>query len=407
MANIQPFSGFRYNKKLIGDLGTVLAPPWDVINQNQQADLVQCSPYNIIHLIARNADPKKVKTILRKWRSDSILVSDKEAGFYYLKHTFTYQGDQLTRQGIFGLLELEDFSSGNIIPHENIFPEQRDNRYRLIEECRANFSPVFLLYQDPDRIMEKIKLDLAESSETKFNGDHLQFLRITGKNIIQEITGFFGDRKLFIADGHHRYQAALKFYQNNPSPENKYVLVYLAGLGSPELIICPTHRYLLTAESLEERRPDLEKFFEVQKVDSQAEMFKRMRQTKDNLSRFGICDCKNFFVLILKNRNYIQDYLPAGHSEIYRFLDVVILHEVILKQILGWREAGTGKEIEYERDAEKLLEKQRKNKKGLIFFLNPVPQEQLLAIINNHEVMPHKSTYFFPKVPSGLVLHLF
>jgi uncharacterized protein (DUF1015 family) len=407
MANIRPFPGLLYNRNLTGDLRTVLAPPWDVIDENLRQDLARRSAYNIIRLIARDADPQEVKKTFEKWRSDGILVPDKKTCFYYLKHTFLHQGKQLIRQGILALLELEDFSTGNIVPHENIFPEHRDNRYRLIEQCRANFSPVFMLYQDADRTMEEIGQGLKECPGTEFNGDTLRFAGISEEKTVQKITSFFRGRKLFIADGHHRYQAALDFYKNNPVPKNRYVLVYLADLHAPELVICPTHRYVPADVRFEERKQALAEFFEIERVASQAEMFRRMVNTGGSLTRFGVYGQPGFFVLTLKNQDSIRPFLPAGYSETYRFLDVVVLHRVVLEQVLGMKENASGAKIAYERNPENLIEKRRQAGKGLVFFLNPVPKEQFIAVVNKREVMPHKSTYFFPKVPSGLVIHRF
>ena len=404
MVEINSFRGYIYNLNKVGDINKVIAPPWDVINGEYERSLFQSSPYNAIRLISQNGNPDEVKRIFGKWVTERILVKSERESFYFLKHGFKYQNKELERKGFFALLKLQDFSSGNVIPHEVIFEKHKNNRYRLVEKCRANFSPVFMLYNDEENNIEEI---LNAGTEIITNGELNEEKFIFGivneEDKISAIKKFIKSQKLLIADGHHRYQAALSYFKNNPSVENSYILVYLVNLESPELIINPTHRYIPVDILFEEKMVEIRNFFEITKVSGSKEMFNKMEKTEICQHKFGVWDNKNFYVLNLKDKKYPLKYLPPGKSENWGLLDVVVLHHFILKEILGIGD----KEFMYDSLAEKLIKKCKEFGKGIVFFLNPVTKEQFKKVVGNKEIMPPKSTYFYPKVPSGLVIHKF
>ncbi|HOJ38926.1 MAG TPA: DUF1015 domain-containing protein [bacterium] len=402
MAEIRPFTGWRYNEMMAGEIGRLLAPPWDVIDEEKRARLLNQSPYNIVHLIDRKADPARVAVVWQQWREQKIVVPETAPCFYLLRHRFSHQGQNLERTGILALLKLEDFSSGRVIPHEQIFDRYRDNRLKLIGCCRANFSPVFLLYKDglwPEKLVE----EATALTETVFEGDSLTLLRLNRETVLARIQEFFEPEPLFIADGHHRYQAALAYARNHPQPENQYVMVYLVSLRSPGLLIAPTHRYIPGEISLE--RPELKSYFQVETVPDLSRMFSAM--PADGTTCFGAWDGKKFFVLTLKEMNQILPFLPEQRSLPWKTLDGVVLHYFLLPRLLGVSHEGSEKKFFYDRDPEAVMAKRRQQGQGLVFFLRPVKKEQFVAVASSGEVMPQKSTYFFPKVPSGLVIHYF
>jgi len=405
MVEIKSFCGYIYNIDKVGDISKVIAPPWDVINGEYERSLFQRSPYNAIRLISQNGNPDEVNEIFDKWVPEKILMKSEKEGFYFLKHRFKYQNKELERKGFFALLKLQDFSSGNVIPHEVIFEKHKNNRYSLIDKCRANFSPVFMLYHDEENNIEKIlNADSEIITNGELNEEKFIFGIVNEEDKISAIKKFIKSQKLFIADGHHRYQAALSYFKDNPSVENSYILVYLVNMESSELIINPTHRYIPVDIPFEEKMGELKNFFEITKVpDGEKEMFRKMERTEICQHKFGVWDNKNFYVLNLKDKKDPLKYLHSGKSKDWGLLDGVVLHHFILKEIFGMDE----KNFIYDFSAEKLIKKCEKSGKGIVFFLNPVTKEQFKNIVGNREIMPPKSTYFYPKVPTGLVIHKF
>ncbi len=403
MVNIKPFRGYLYDEQKVGSRDTVISPPWDIIDDALYADLLARSPFNIIRLIAKTADPAEVKKTFDGWRTEGVLAKDGQPGFYHLTHAFSYQGKVFERTGLFALLELEDLKAGKVIPHEYVFEKQMDNRFRLIDACRANFSPIFMLYQDRDGTVDTLARRTPADFTTRLEDDTLTVRRITRPDDIAACAAVLAADRLFIADGHHRYQAALNVYRHDPAPENKYVLVYCSPIDSPALIICPTHRYV-EGISLEEKRPQLAEFFDITQADRPESMFTRMEPDGRIRKKFGVWSGDQFHLLSLKDERKLLPRLPGGHADAWKLLDTVILHQFILKEIYGLDE---DRKYFYDRNTEAVLAKCRPGANGMAFFLNPVTAEEFRQTVLHGEVMPQKSTFFFPKVPTGIVIHKF
>jgi len=401
MVEIDTFKGFIYNLEKTGDINKVIAPPWDVIDEKFEEKLQLQSPYNIINLISKNGKPEKVSERFNKWIKEKILIEEEKECFYFTNHKFKVEGENKERKGFFALLKLEGFEKGNIIPHEKIFEKYKMNRYKLIEKCKANFSPVFMLYQDDSFIFEKEIEEEKEEITGRINGESFSLGRITDRKKIKRIKELFKNKKVIIADGHHRYNAAFHFYLDNPYPWAEKVLVFFVNMNSPGLVILPTHRYIQKSISFIDKKGILNNFFEVVSVSSIEEMKEKMKENQDNHT-FGVYEKGNFFVLILKNRE-VMEKIAKKHSKNWSELDTVILHEFILTDIFE----VDNREFLFHSSMDYLMNEYRRRKEGVIFFLNPIKKEQFLNICYSGEVMPHKSTYFYPKVPSGLVIYKF
>jgi len=401
MAEIIPFKGLLYNLGKVRDINKVIAPPWDVIDNEYEKYLHSLSPYNIINLIGKNNNPEEVADLFYKWIEEKILIEDEGENFYFMRHIFSYRNRKYERKGFFTLLKLEDFSSGTIIPHEQIFEQHHQNRYKLIEKCRANFSPVFMLYEDEKQRIE----ELIESEEGILEGEikdeKFLFGKIKNEKKKKEIQNILRKNNLYIADGHHRYYAALRFYKNNPSEKNSYVMIFLVNLLSPGLVILPTHRYIPDDFTLD-FYGGFREYFEVKEVENIEKVFEIMEKFKKQHA-FGIFQKEKFYVVVVKEMEKIEKYLPQKNSHEWRTLDTVILHEFIMKKFLK----DENIECLFHSSPEFLLKEYKKRKRGIIFFLNPVEKNSFIKICSNGEIMPPKSTYFYPKVPSGLVLHKF
>ncbi|HOL21445.1 MAG TPA: DUF1015 domain-containing protein [bacterium] len=402
MVEIRPFCGYRYNPDKVKDISGAIAPPWDVIDSHMEKHLKEISPVNIINLISKNCKPEDVKQKFDEWIENGILIRDMKEGFYFMKHRFIWMEREFIRKGFFTLLRLEDFSTGNVIPHERIFEKYSTNRYQLIQKCRANFSPVLMLYQDNSFAVEKIigKSSVITEGHT-LDKEKFEFGRIAEGDDIECIKETVSKGTLIIADGHHRYSAALQYYKDNPSPENRFVLVFLININSPEVLILPTHRYIPYDISFINCLDIFRRYFHITEVPDLKTMYEMQNSEKNNT--FGVYENNRFYIIELKDINDIKQYLSDRFSDRWIALDTVLLHEFILPHIFD----SQPQEVIYHQSPEYLLEEYKKRNSGVIFFLKAVNKQHFLDICFNGELMPQKTTYFYPKVPSGLVIYKF
>ncbi|MCM8785734.1 MAG: DUF1015 domain-containing protein, partial [Candidatus Omnitrophica bacterium] len=391
MIEIRPFKGLLYNLDKIKDISNVISPPWDLINQELKEKLISVCEYNIAKLIMSENNPEQSLNCFRSWIKNKILIQDNKENFYFLKTTFEYEHKIYKRVGLLGILKLEEFETKKVIPHEKIFQKYSDNRYKLIEKCRANFCPVFMLYQDRnfeiERIIEKGKI----YSEFRMNNENLEFGKIENFDDIEIIKEFFKDKKIFIADGHHRYNASLLFYKDNPDPKNAYILIYLTNIESKGILILPTHRYIPADVEINFKQSDI-KIIEKPDFESMKEQMEKSER------KIGMFYNQRFYLLNLK------EYIKKIDTDIdYKKIDTFIVDNYLLKDFVKIKE---NVEFLYHSSKDYLLKEYEKRKKGIIFFLNPVGKDLFIEICLKGKIMPHKSTFFFPKVPSGLVTYL-
>ncbi|MGC8976731.1 MAG: DUF1015 family protein [Candidatus Ratteibacteria bacterium] len=393
MVEIKPFKAYIYNLDKIGEISKVLSPPWDLINEEIERKLLLLSDFNIAKLIRKENEPQEVLRNLNRWIEDRILIEDNDRFFYFLKGNFEYEGKKYERKGIFAILKIEDFDKKNIIPHEKIFEKYSYNRYKLIEKCKSNFCPIFMVYQDKSFKIEEIIEKGNVFTKGFMNNEKFVFGRIEKKQDIEKIEEIFKEKVVFIADGHHRYNASLMFYKNNPDEKNGYVLVYLSNIESDGVMILPTHRYIPCDVDLNFDN----KFVDVFKMNELKEVEESLKEKEER--KIGMFYKGNFYILRLKNYEKFFE-----RENLYLKLDTFLLDNFLIKNFVKVRE---NVEFLYHSSKEYLLEEYEKRKKGVIFFLNPVEKELFIEICLNGKIMPHKSTYFYPKVPSGLVIYKF
>ncbi|MCM8772777.1 MAG: DUF1015 domain-containing protein [Candidatus Omnitrophica bacterium] len=394
MAEIFPFKGYIYNLKKIKDISNVIAPPWDLIDNELEKKLLSLSQWNIVKLIGKENNPEEVKEFFENLIENEILIQDEKENLYFLKTKFRYKGKNYERIGLLCILKIEDFEDGNIIPHEKIFQKYTDNRYKLIEKCKANFCPIFMLYQDKNFEIEKIIEKYKVYSEGRINEENLQFGKIENEEVIEKIKEFFKEKKIFIADGHHRYNASLLFYKNNPKENNRYVLTYITNIESEGVLIFPTHRYIPVDVEINFYEKDIE----IIEKKNFRDMIKDL-EIKNEERKIGMFFNDKFFILDL------NDYIKKIKADtIYKELDTFILDNYIIKNFIKIKEET---EFFYHTSEDYLFREYKKRNKGVIFFLNPVEKDLFIKICLNRKIMPPKSTYFYPKVPSGFVIYKF
>jgi len=438
MAEIAPFRGLRYNLKKVPDLCEVVIPPYDVISKKEQKLFHSKSPYNMIRLelgeSTAHDSPQdnphtRAKQYFEDWMHDEVLIRDDQPAIYYyeLDYSLTPQTRQ-TRHGFICLLRLEDFGGGGVRPHERTFQAIKDERLSLMLSCKANLSPVFALYADPPQLIDHhLKkgrdLDVLFSFEDDHNMQH-RIWRVTDLQVLRQVRALMLDKAIFIADGHHRYETALN-YRNmqrehlesaRPNASYEYIMVYLSNMNQGGLTILPTHRLLRTLNSWEPE-PFLERaqsFFEITRYEADDAGLREWRlglefAGSQKNTAIGFYSLKVGSFYLLKSRSdEIGSFLTQRKiPRVLHDLDVVVLDEVILRNLLGVSESLLADEnnINFKHDLLDAFLSVQSGDFEVGFFINPTRIEQVQNVATAGLIMPHKSTYFYPKVGSGLVIN--
>lgn len=426
MATIRPFRPLRYNPALIGDLSRVVAPPYDVIGEAKRAELYDRSPLNVVRLILnRESDPyAAAATDFARWREEKVLVQERRPSLaYYVENFRLPDGTEAERSGILGAVRLEPFSSGKIRPHERTFSRAKEDRMKLMSACRANLSPIFGMYAGHEAAMEPARawaarrqpeIDLVDDV-----GERHRVWLLDDPRVTTDIAGALVDAEIVIADGHHRYETALAYAEArrsepgaDPEAPHNFILMYLASMSDPGLRILPTHRVLRGVEGTRADRIDelLRRHFQVQAFGREQadEFLAALQQAPANGSLgVGLAATGQLLVATVLDAALIERYAP-DLAPVVRELDVAVLDTVLLRGLLGidpTAEAQAGRVIYTHDDREALAALDQGAE--AVFFMKPPRMEDLLAVAAAGEVMPQKSTYFYPKLLSGLVFHVF
>ncbi len=438
MAEIAPFRGLRYNREKFPDLAQVVIPPYDVISAEEQKFFHERNPYNFIRLELGLPTQKdsgednphtRAGAWIRHWQEQAVLVRDPNPTIYYSELDFKDgAGSARTRKGFICALRLEDFSSGGVLPHEKTFQSIKDERLALMLACNANLSPIFALYPDSN---EKVIHALASGREAE---PAIQFTDIAGmthrvwpvvdRQVVDRVRALMADKHIFIADGHHRYETALN-YRNffrkrygteNPHASHEYVMVYLTDMFEPGLEILPTHRLLRNIgvwdpEQFIERAKSC---FDVERFESEHGGELRWREAieaggrrKDTTIGFYCRQAACAYVLTAKGEAVSALIASKDTPAQLQTLDVVVFDQIVLRDLLGASDQFLADEhnIGYTHDFAEAVEQIKSGRYDAGFFLNHTRIEQVRDIAGAGLTMPHKSTYFYPKVMSGLVVN--
>ncbi len=427
MVEIAPFHGLIYNLDLIKDPSKVLAPPYDVIGKEEQEALHRKSPYNIVRLILAREEGGKDRysnagETFRRWIEEKVLLKDTRPAIYPYYQTYRVNGRERTRKGFIALLRLEEFGSGKVFPHERTLSRPKEDRLRLMEACKANLCPIFGLYADPLRGVERIFEKALRSplmDVTDREGVRNLFYRIDDEGLIQKVKEIMEDKFILIADGHHRYETALTYRDlmrkrhkgfTGNEPFN-FVMMYFSNIEDEGLTILPTHRLLHTIP--EERKKvfieEARRYFEVEEVKDRETFYRKLEERRTQGPSFGLVmkGLDGYYILAPKPSEV--EGLLKGLPEEVRSLDLTILHEVAIKGLLGiGDEAQAGqRHIEYIKDRERAVDMVKEGRYDMAFILNPPDIRDVIRVVKAGHRMPQKSTYFYPKLLSGLVIHSF
>jgi uncharacterized protein (DUF1015 family) len=412
MADVQPLRALHYDLAKVGSLDAVAAPPYDVIDLDQRAQLAGRSPYNVVRVDLPEGEPDpyaQAAEILTQWQQDGAVVRDDEPALWTLTQDYTGpDGRSLTRRGVFARVRVEDYGPGRIRPHERTHPGPKEDRLRLTRATKANLSPIFSLYDDPTGATAAV-LDAAEpfGEQTDDDGTVNRLGRASDPAAIEAFQDALKPAELLIADGHHRYETARVYAEEvGGEGEHRYVLMCLVALQDEGLTVFPTHRLIrdTTRQSQEALATTLRELFAIEEIE-QADL---RPPDGDGLLTMGYIDSffKRGFRLTLKDQAS-ADRALADMPEAYRRLDTAVLEALVLRGPLGLSEDDIAHlhGLGYSRTDEEALELVLSGAYDAAFFLRSTPVEQVRAIAAAGVNMPPKSTFFFPKVPTGLLFN--
>ncbi len=438
MARIIPFNGLLYNPEKIQDIKEVVAPPYDVISKSEQKMLHERHSNNIIRLIfgettENDTDSDNPHTraagYFNQWISEDILSRDESPALYLTSVEFTAGEKTITRYGLIALVGVEPFEKGIVLPHEKTFSKVKSERLELMKVAHANFCPIFSLYPDRENVLETLKeatlnmkpdIDIPDDK-----GQQHKLWRITDASVHRYITDTMKGKKIFIADGHHRYETAMN-YRNWLSKKNpefdadhpaNYVMMYLSSMEDPGLVIRPAHRILNDIDD-SQRDGFIEKakaYFDIETIpfngkepDNALETLRSTLKLNAENNTLGVYikNCNECYVLTLTSgvmKAEFGDEVPKS----LRQLDVTVLTRLIFMEILGFDQARLDNEklISYSSIEEQAVEEVTSGRSDMAFILNPTKIEQVRKIAEEGLTMPRKATYFYPKAISGQVLN--
>jgi len=438
MAELVPFRGIRYAASRGRALGQLLAPPYDLISQEQRDELLRRSPHNVVHLTLgedRTGDTAQANRYtraaehFRAWLAEGELRRDETPALYPLEQTFwAPDGRQLTRRGFMAAVRLHEFSEGIIVPHEKTLVAPKADRLAILKTVGANLSPLFGLYRDEAGATARA-LDQACAAEPvaetdSDDGVHHRLWRVDDAEVVGALQALVQPQRIFIADGHHRYETALVYRrwleERTPGlPDHgghHYILMFLCPMSDPGLVIYPTHRLVfgLKALTLAGLLPRLAPYFHVQVVEEsllkpvgRAWAISRLSEHAGKSTSFLMVAAEDQRARILTLRDDAElSAVPLPANRTLRDLDVTVLHAIVLEHLLGIsaEAQGRGEHLTYVRDAGQAVNRVLSGEHQVGFLLNPTPMWQVEAVGDAGETMPQKSTLFAPRLQSGLVL---
>jgi uncharacterized protein (DUF1015 family) len=405
MAKIIPFRGILYNPaKVSGD--EVIAPPYDIITSQYREALYQKSPYNIVRIDFGKELPDDTGSInkytrardsFEQWLKEGILVRDDKPSFYAYEIDYTLYGESKKLRGILAMVKIEELGKG-VYPHEATHSKPKADRLNLMRSCLANISPIYSLYNSTERITSRILDGIKEKPYIiahDADGFVHKLYKISEESHIASIIKELSDKAVFIADGHHRYEVALEFKKEMGEGPWEYTLMFLANMSDEGIAILPTHRLVKGITNANEIVHKLGMDFHIEKTEGYPDITKTLSVSAKDTFGLYLGKERQWYILKYKGTD-LKDVNPA-----LKDLDVVVLHELILKRDLGITD------IAYEMDVKEAIKKTDKGEFDAAFFLRPTGVDDVERVALSGLRMPPKSTYFYPKLLTGMVINKF
>lgn len=439
MADIRPFRGAHYNRRLINDLSAVICPPYDIITPQMEPELYSRSGYNFIRLEAGRELTQDTATdnkysrsaaTMEQWLKQGILEIYEVPAIYLHDHYFSYQGKEYRRRGIIARVRLEEWDKMVVRPHEGTLSKPKDDRLSLLWALQANTSSILTMFEDERQLLSLL---LAKQEQTQplihsnmDIGERHDVWAITEPEVVNQICRHLSHQPLYIADGHHRYESALTYqrekraYSTSTSGDEpfNYVMMTLVAFSDPGLLTLPPHRLIrgISKSTLDELMAKLRLLFEVEELPlSMPGIWQRVENllTATNLSEtnrivlilFGLA-AENMLILKPRDLAVVSSMMPYFHCELYKRLGVSIVDHIVLEKLIGLSSESDKASLDYSYDKRDAVDRVLNQEYQLAILLSPINVAVIKAIADAGDRMPHKSTYFYPKLPSGLVFNV-
>jgi len=433
MAAIRPFRALRYNTTDPLSVALVTAPPYDCISAEEQEELYRTHPHNIVRIILGKSTPvdtdkhnryTRAASLMGKWRQAGILTRDSQPALYFYQQEFEIDGKTLLREGFLARVGLEEFGTGKVFPHEETMPGPKEDRLKLMRTTRANTEPIFGLFPDPENAVTALFHAGGQSCDplaqtVDGNGIVHRLFGCPDAVVIKRVIDAMAPKPIFIADGHHRYETALAYKREREAagetigPEHPAaaILMLCVSMHHPGLAVLPTHRILsglpsLTVDGL--RKATAEHFDWQEFVGAEAtspRVDAHLKESRGHVFGLWVRGTQKAFVLTLKDPR-VMDHFAADHSKAWRKLDVAILERVLLKNDLPKAVAPADTPtLSYVHLSQQAFDAVHEDGADAAFILRPLPVQSLQDVASQGERMPAKSTYFYPKAISGLVIN--
>ncbi len=426
MADVRPFRGLRYSPGTAGDLTDLICPPYDVISPDAQTALQHASPHNAVHLELPSGEGEekyeRAADTLNAWRHNGVLVRDTARGYYILRHRFAHRGTTLERWGLTACVRLEEYERQVVLPHEETRSAPKEDRFKLMEACKTGMSPILSMYRDPEQRIKNAVHALTRAQPTviaTYDGDQdLAMWTVEASRLDGDVTAGLHDAPLFIADGHHRYETSLRYRDHarqragtwSEDDAFNYVMMTLVEFDDPGLLLLPYNRTIggMDPPTLTAVRNRLLEVFRLQAFDTQPATPGALEEAVTGQEGRGAVlgllgpDGEGPYLLTLEQGAIQEELLALPGGSALKDSEGWVLHQAVLDHVLG---ASAGYHVTYQHNPQEAWHSVVQGRQQMAFFLRPFPMDLFQAVVSTGQLLPSKSTYFHPKLPTGLVFN--
>lgn len=422
MADVKAFKALRFTEKA-GDISKNVCPPYDIISDGERAEYIAQSENNIIRLekpIGENAYDD-AKTLYLDMCEKGLLSQDEKSGYYVYEEEFEALGKTYKIKGIFARVRIEEFEKGIILPHEETLSKAKQDRFNLMCSTGCSFSPIYCMYTDEKREIASLVDVMSEKKpETEFaakDGVIQRLWKCDDEELNEKVELLFKNKQLFIADGHHRYETALRYRnelisggekldENHPA---RFIMMFLIDMENDGLVVFPTHRMVTGLDGFDTTKAlcGIREFFDTEEI-SENEIDEALTRHAAEKANVFVAPNRKFYLCSMKDSAFKKlDEMNPGKSEAYKKLDVTVLHSLVLENVLGIDKENMANQInlKYTRSKVEAVESVKNGKADCAFIINPTGVDEIKNVALAGEKMPQKSTYFYPKLITGLVMN--
>lgn len=422
MAEVKAFKALRFTDRA-GDISKNVCPPYDIISEEERLGFIETSENNIIRLekpVGEDAY-ENAKKLYLDMSDKGIIDCDEKKGIYVYEEEFDALGSRYKIKGIFVRVRLEEFDKKVVLPHEETLSKAKQDRFDLMCSTFCNFSPIYCMYTDEKReissLVDVMSEGNAEIEFTAKDGVVQRIWKCEDESVTDKVEELFRDKQLFIADGHHRYETGLRFRNHlidkgvikDRDHDANFIMMFLIDMENSGLVVFPTHRMVTGLENfdLDKALCGMKQYFDVTEI-AEADIDKALSENADNKANVMAAPDGRFYLSVMKKdaEKKLSEMNP-GKSDSYKGLDVTVLHSLILENVLGIDKENMAQQInlKYTRDKDEAIDAVKSGKANCSFIINATKVEEIKAVALANEKMPQKSTYFYPKLITGLVMN--